>query len=100
MFFKKANWKKWKVRDRTCDLPDFYVSIKSSFKLKNYWVSGIAPKDGGKHVLLLTVSKEDPTRPPRWVEYDTLEFYPITQWFGMRQFCFLNSYHQKGVLAT
>ena len=81
-------------------MPDFYVSIKSSFKLKNYWVSGIAPKDGGKHVLLLTVSKEDPTRPPRWVEYDTLEFYPITQWFGMRQFCFLNSYHPKGVLAT
>jgi len=50
---------------RLHDLPDFYVSIKSSFKLKNYWVSGIAPKDGGKHVLLLTVSKEDPTRPPR-----------------------------------
>ena len=50
---------------RLHDLPDFYVSIKSSFKLKNYWVSGIAPKDGGKHVLLLTVSKDDPTRPPR-----------------------------------
>jgi len=67
---------------RHLDLPDHYVSIKSAFRLRKFWICGIAPKDGGggsggrgggrgggggghsKHVLLLTVSKEDKSRPP------------------------------------
>ena len=36
-----------------------------NFRLKNYWVCGIAPMDGGRQVLLLTVHKEGPSKPPR-----------------------------------
>ena len=46
------------------DLPEHYVTIKSSFKLKNFWVCGVAPRDGNKHILLMTISKTDKTRPP------------------------------------